>query len=442
MVRAEQGRDKVAAEEILALLSEVLGRDLPLRVRDWRGAEAGPQGGPTLHFRSRRAITGLLYAPGEIGLSRAFVSGDLDFDGDLIELLDLLAGELENLGEAEDRVPRRVMLEHVRALGALRLPPRIPELELRRRRRGPGKHSLRRDRRAISHHYDVGNDFYRLFLGPSMAYSCAYWRSEDVGLDTAQRDKFALICAKLDLSEGQRLLDIGCGWGALLIHAAQHHGVRGVGITLSREQQAFATEAARLAGVGDLLEFRLQDYREISDGPFDAIASVGMAEHVGAQNMAAYAEQLSRLVVPGGRVLNHAIASIAPPPPVSRSWFVDRRSFIDRYVFPDGELLTLSATLRALEGAGLEVRDVEGLREHYALTLRAWVDNLRGHWDEAVRLTSEQRARIWWLYMAGSAAVFDRQRITIFQTLAVKPTRDGRVGLPLTRGALIGDLLH
>lgn len=442
MVPPASGRNHTAADHIMTMLSQVLGRHLPLRVRDWDGNEAGPEGLPTIHFRRRRAITRMLYAPGEIGLSRAFVSGDIDFDGDLIQLLDLMAAELDDLGDAHDRVPRRLLLEHVRALHALRLPPRIPELELRRHRRGLGKHTLRRDRRAISHHYDVGNDFYRLLLGPSMAYSCAYWRSEDVGLDSAQRDKFALICAKLDLRGGQRMLDIGSGWGALLIHAAQHHGVTGVGITLSKEQQAFATEAARLAGVDHLVEFRLQDYREVTDGPFDAIASIGMAEHVGARNMAAYAAQLARLAVPGGRILNHAIASVAPPPRQRKSWLIDRRSFIDRYVFPDGELLTLSTTLQALEGAGLEVRDVEGLREHYALTLRAWVDNLRTNWDDAVRHTSEQRARIWWLYMSGSAAVFDRARISIFQTLAVKPTLDGRAGLPLTRGGLIGDLLH
>ncbi len=423
-------------------MAQVIGHRLPLRIRDWDGHESGPEGAPVLVFRRRRALTRLMYAPGEIGLTRAFVTGDLDFEGDLAEALVLLASELDGFGEAVPRVSRRAMLDRIRRLGALRLPPRIPELELRRRQRGTGKHSLRRDRRAISYHYDVGNDFYRLFLGSSMAYSCAYWRDEEVGLDSAQRDKFALICAKLDLREGQRMLDIGCGWGGLLIHAAQHHGVRGVGITLSKEQQAFATEAAGLAGVGNLLEFRLQDYREINDGPFDAIASVGMAEHVGAQNMAAYAAQLTRLVAPGGRVLNHAIASVATPPKPQRSWLVDRRSFIDRYVFPDGELLTLSSTLQALEGAGLEVRDVEGLREHYALTLRAWVENLRDNWDEAVRLTSEQRARIWWLYMSGSAAVFDLARISIFQTLAVKPGPDGQARLPLTRGGLIGDLLH
>ena len=437
-------RDKhattVPADDIRWLLQQVLGTQLPLRVCDWEGNVRGTGDAPMVIFRRRRALTRMLYAPGEMGLARAFVTGDLDFEGDLAQLLNLLAGEISDLGQALPRATRRTLVRRALRLHALRWPPRRPALELRRPRRR--LHSLRSDRRAISHHYDVGNDFYRLFLGNTMAYSCAYWRTEDSGLDSAQRDKFALICAKLDLREGQRLLDIGCGWGGLLIHAAQHHGIHGVGITLSREQQAYATEAARLAGVGDRLEFRLQDYREVVDGPFDAIASVGMAEHVGSQNMATYASQLARLLAPGGRLLNHAIASVAPPPKDKHSLLRDGRTFIDRYVFPDGELLTLSDTLQALEGAGFEVRDVEGLREHYALTLRAWVGNLRHNWDEAVRATSDQRARIWWLYMAGSAAMFERGRITIFQTLAAKQRADGGSRLPLTRGALIGDLLN
>jgi cyclopropane-fatty-acyl-phospholipid synthase len=288
-------------------------------------------------------------------------------------------------------------------------------------------HSKSRDAAAISHHYDVGNDFYELFLGSSMTYSCAYWAKSAYELADAQRAKHDLIARKLGLRPGMRLLDVGCGWGSLVMHAAAEYGVNAVGVTISQQQAERARKRVADAGLADLVEIRLQDYRDVSDGPYDAISSVGMAEHVGHQRYAEYVADLFGLVRVGGRLLNHQITE-ARSPGGSR-----RTSFINRYVFPDGELLPLGTIVKSLEDGGFEVRDVEGLREHYALTLRAWVGNLEANWDEAVRLTSPGRARVWRLYMAGSALAFEAGRIGIHQVLAVRQGPRGESGLPKTR---------
>ncbi|MGO4754828.1 class I SAM-dependent methyltransferase, partial [Streptomyces sp. 2MCAF27] len=314
------------------------------------------------------------------------------------------------------------------------LPPPPPREEARRTWRGP-LHTLRRDKEAISHHYDVGNDFYELVLGPSMVYSCAYWEgaeaegtgAEGATLEDAQRAKLDLVCRKLALRPGQRLLDVGCGWGSMVLHAAREYGVRAVGITLSQEQAAYARKRVADAGLTDQIELRVQDYREVTDGPYDAISSIGMAEHVGAARYAEYAADLHALLKPGGRLLNHQIAR--RPEPDEEAYHVDE--FIDRYVFPDGELAPVGRTVTQLEEAGFEVRDVEAIREHYALTLRRWVANLEAHWKEAVRLTSPGRARVWRLYMAASALSFERNRIGVNQVLAVRTPDGGASGMPL-----------
>jgi cyclopropane-fatty-acyl-phospholipid synthase len=288
------------------------------------------------------------------------------------------------------------------------------------------------DGNPLSHHYDVGNEFYRLILGPSMVYSCAYWAQEYgpvYGLDEAQRDKCELVCTKLGLHPGMRLLDVGCGWGSLAIHAATRHGVSVVGVTVSKEQATLARERVDAAGVGDLVEIRLQDYRDVHDGPYDAVSSVGMSEHVGSVQLRAYSQTLMDLLRPGGRLLNHAIASVRPLPPAS-----NQAGFIDRYIFSDGEVVTLSTTLDALEQVGFEVRDVEALREHYALTLRAWVNNLRGSWQDAQRLVSPSRARTWLLYLAAGALAFEHGNLTINQVVAVRQDEQGASNLPFTRG--------
>jgi cyclopropane-fatty-acyl-phospholipid synthase len=288
----------------------------------------------------------------------------------------------------------------------------------------------------VTHHYDVGNDFYELVLGPSLTYSCAYFADDPAGpppLEVAQVAKCDLVARKLGLARDTRVLDVGCGWGTFAIHAASTYGARVVGVTLSPAQAASARRRALEAGVGDRVEIRVQDYRDVTDGPFDAIASIGMAEHVGLRALPDYGRHLHALLRPGGRLLNHAIAR-RPGPPDEPS----RTSFIERYVFPDGELEPLGTMVAALEDAGLEVRDVESLREHYALTLRAWVANLEGRWDEAVALTSPGRARVWRLYMAGSALAFEANRLGVNQVLAVRPDDRGLSGVPRTRGALLG----
>ncbi|MEC4017320.1 cyclopropane-fatty-acyl-phospholipid synthase family protein [Streptomyces sp. H27-D2] len=419
-----------AAPRLTALVEQVLGVRTPVRIRAWDNSEAGPPGAPTLVVRHRRALRRLLWKPSELGLARAWVAGEIEIEGDLYEALDLLAGLI---WERDDDAPRpkpAVLLDAGRELLSLGgpWPPPAPPREEARRHLGP-LHSLRRDRHAISHHYDVGNEFYQLVLGPSMVYSCAYWDGPEATLEDAQAAKLDLICRKLALRPGQRLLDVGCGWGALVLHAAREYGVRALGITLSEEQAAYARKRVADEGLTDRIEIRVQDYRELRpgvEGAYDAVSSIGMAEHVGSAQYAEYATALYDLLKPGGRLLNHQIAR--RPERNEETYEIDE--FIDRYVFPDGELAPVGRTVLQLEEAGFEVRDVEALREHYALTLRQWVTNLEADWKRAVRLTSPGRARVWKLYMAASALAFERNRIGVNQVLAVRASEGGAAGMP------------
>lgn len=420
-----------AASRLTALAEELLGEPLLVRIRAWDGSESGPPGAPVLVLRHRRAIRRLLWKPGELGLARAWVAGEIDIEGDLYEALNHLAGLLWDRGaDAKDSVhPVRDARIRAFALGLARLagpwPPPRPPAEEARRRSGP-LHTKRRDKEAISHHYDVGNDFYELVLGPSMVYSCAYW--EDGGtLEDAQRDKLDLVCRKLALREGDRLLDVGCGWGSMAIHAAREYGAHVTGVTLSTAQAAYARKRIADEGLTDRIEIRVQDYRDVRDGPYDAISSIGMAEHVGSARYRAYADDLFSLLKPGGRLLNHQIAR--RPEKDESAYHVD--AFIDAYVFPDGELAPVGRTVATLEEAGFEARDVEAIREHYALTLRHWVANLERHWKQAVRATSPGRARVWRLYMAASALSFEHNKIGVNQILAVRPGGDGASRMPL-----------
>jgi cyclopropane-fatty-acyl-phospholipid synthase len=407
----------------------LLGGPIPMSVRCWDGSESVVEGAPTLIVSHPRALRRLVYAPGELGLARAYVSGDLDVEGDLYAALSL-ADRLP--ARPELRLDRRALARLARPLlrlGALG-PPLPPPLE--EARLGGLRHSLGRDRNAISHHYDVGNDFYRLLLGPSLVYSCAYFREPTATLDQAQEAKLDLVCSKLGLQAGMRLLDVGCGWGSLALHAATRYGVVVTAVTISAAQADLARRRISEAGLAERVEVRLQDYREVVDGPFDAIASIGMAEHVGVSHLPLYAARLYSLLRPGARLLNQAIArgpAAGPDRP-------DPRSFLTRYVFPDGELQPLAAHVRVLEEAGFEVTDVEGLRRHYALTCRAWVSNLGRRWDEAVRLSSPGQARVWRLYLAGSALAFEGHRVGVNQVLAVKPGPRGADRIPLTRNRL------
>lgn len=420
-----------AASRLTALAEELLGEPLPVRIRAWDGSESGPPGAPVLVLRSRRALRRLLWKPGELGLARAWVAGELDIEGDLYETLDLVAGLLwERGGDAKESVhPVRDPRVRAFAKGMLRLagpwpPPPAPPEEVRRRT-GP-LHTRRRDKEAISHHYDVGNDFYELVLGPSMVYSCAYWE-DDGTLEDAQRDKLDLVCRKLALKEGDRLLDVGCGWGSMAIHAARAYGARVTGITLSAEQAAYARKRIAEEGLTDRIEIRVQDYRDVRDGPYDAISSIGMAEHVGSARYREYADDVFALLKPGGRLLNHQIAR--RPERDESAYHVDE--FIDAYVFPDGELAPVGRTVTILEEAGFETRDVESIREHYALTLRRWVANLERNWERAITLASPGRARVWRLYMAASALSFEHNKIGVNQILAVREEEGGASRMPL-----------
>ncbi|GGP37822.1 SAM-dependent methyltransferase [Streptomyces melanogenes] len=420
------------ATRLTALADELLGEALPVRIRAWDGSEAGPPGAPVVVLHHRRALRRLLWKPGELGLARAWVAGELDIEGDLYLALDLLSGLVwERAAEPKDPVHpvrdprlRAAARELLRLAGPL--PPPAPPAEELRRRTGR-LHTRRRDKQAVSHHYDVGNAFYELVLGPSMVYSCAYWERPDATLEEAQRDKLELICRKLGLKEGGRLLDVGCGWGSLALHAARHHGAHVVGITLSAEQAAYARKRIAEEGLADRIEIRVQDYRDVRDGPYDAVSSIGMAEHVGSVRYREYADDLYALLKDGGRLLNHQIAR--RPEGDEAAYHVDE--FIDAYVFPDGELAPLGRTLSTLEDAGFEARDVEAIREHYGLTLRQWVRNLEAGWDRAVRLTTPGRARVWRLYMAASALSFERNRIGVNQILAVRTPEGGGSGMGL-----------
>ncbi|MER7763869.1 cyclopropane-fatty-acyl-phospholipid synthase family protein [Streptomyces sp. NPDC097619] len=425
-----------AAPRLAAMAESLLGAPLSFRIRAWDGSEAGPSGAPVLVVRHRRALRRLLWQPGELGLARGWVAGELDADGDLYGLLTELAGVLWEREESEDAPAARTRLRDpavraalgdlVRLAGPWPQPAPPPEEVPRAaRRRGP-LHTRGTDRQAISHHYDVGNEFYERVLGPSMVYSCAYW-SQGGTLEQAQRDKLDLVCRKLALKPGDRLLDVGCGWGSMALHAAREYGARVTGVTLSREQAAYARKRVVEEGLAELVEIRVQDYRDVRDGPYTAVSSIGMAEHVGSERYREYAGVLFGLLEPGGRLLNHQIGR--PPEPDESAYRIDE--FIDAYVFPDGELSPVGSTVGELERAGFEVRDVEALREHYALTLRAWVTRLEEHWDEAVRLTSEGRARVWRLYMAASALGFEHGRLGVNQVLAVRPGTGGASGMPL-----------
>jgi len=412
------------APAVAPLLNHLFGGPPPLRFEFWDGSSLGPGGGDSLHVRSPDAVRRLLWSPGELGLARAFVMGDLGFEGDIFEMLAVLHAASPARSHVGSRLPWQT-LQAARRLGALGGPLPPPPEEAAPRGR---LHSRSRDAQAVQHHYDVSNDFYAMVLGPAMTYSCARFAPGAQTLEAAQESKHGLICHKLGLADraGQRVLDVGCGWGSFAIHAARHYGARLVGVTLSLAQQQCGRDRVLAAGLEDQIEIRLQDYRDVRDGPFDGIASVGMFEHVGSSNSAEYFGTMRRLLGPEGRLLNHAISSVGG----SR---IGPRTFMGRYVFPDGELIDVGQVVLAMQEAGFEVRDVESLREHYAKTLHAWVDNLQRHWKAAVADVGVRRARVWQLYMAASANGFEDGGISVHQVLGVVPGPDGRSGMPPTR---------
>lgn len=379
-------------------------------VRFWDGSElpgsAGGPGSPTLWLRHPDALVRMLRAPGELGFARAWVSGDLDVDGDLEAALSATE---EWRSEALRPSDAFRALAAARQLGLLRRPaPPVPGAEARLSGRA---HSVKRDGDAISHHYDVSNAFYRQMLGPTMVYSCAVFGSPGESLEAAQRRKLDLICRKLELHRGMTLLDIGCGWGSLLMHAAGCYGVKAVGVTVSQEQAALARERIRAAGLTAECEVRVEDYRDISDGPYDRIASVGMFEHVGGSNLALYFDRVRELLAPGGLFLNHGIVRTQPG-------HISRRGFTHRYVFPDGELHTQGRVIDSLEDAGFELLDDESLRPHYARTLRLWAANHDAGIEAAAAEIGRERERVWRLHNHGAALAFERGSLSIHQVIA------------------------
>jgi cyclopropane-fatty-acyl-phospholipid synthase len=379
----------------------------PFAVRFWDGTEvlATEPGAPTLTFRTPKALAHALRAPGELGLGRAYVAGMIDVDDmeAALRIVDTFEPPPLTVRQRAD-----LLVALVRACGLV-MPPPVPDVELRLRGQ---RHTIARDRRAVRHHYDVGNDFFALFLDRSMTYSCAYFQGGAQTLEEAQEAKVELVCQKLALQEGERVLDVGCGWGSFVIHAAKRHGVRAVGITLSEEQARLASQRAREAGVADRVEIRVADYREVSDGPFDAIASIGMVEHVGDEQIDVYARRLHGLLPPGGRLLNHGIAKLQDLDTA------DEGAFSERFVFPDGVPLPLSRIQQALERAGLVTRHVEGLPADYARTLGYWIESFDARWDDAVRLAGIERARIWSLYLRAGRQAFQTGWASVYQVLA------------------------
>lgn len=418
------------------LLDDLFGPDAGVAVRLWDGTrwpDDGPARRPdarprpvTLVLRHPGALRAMFAAGTEVGLSEAYLYDDFDIEGDVESVFRLADALAERTGGWRRKL---------KAFAALRRLPAPPRRETGRR--GPARlrgrqHSVERDRQAVRYHYDVSNDFYRLWLDRRMVYSCAYFETPDVDLDTAQLAKLDLICRKLRLRPGQRLLDIGCGWGGLVMHAAAHYGADATGITVSEPQANLANRRIAEAGLADRCRVEVRDYREVdAHRPFDALVSVGMFEHVGARMLPAYFAQAARLLAPGGTFLNHGIAdrarrlAEAPPSPGP--------GFSAAYVFPDGETPPVHVTLRSAEQAGFEIRDVESLREHYTLTLRHWVRRLEARHEEALRHVDEPTYRVWRLFLSGSADGFRSGKYNVYQTLLALPGQDGSSGLPLTR---------
>jgi cyclopropane-fatty-acyl-phospholipid synthase len=410
-------------------VSRLMPEGVPFRFTAYDGSSAGPADAPVgLHLRNERGLSYLLTAPGDLGLARAYIAGDLVVEG--VHPGDPYQGLSQLMGNLRFKVPPPAELVRIlRGLGVshLKPPPPPPEEHLPRWRRllEGMRHSRERDASAIHHHYDVSNRFYEMVLGPSMTYTCAVFPHEEATLEEAQAEKYDLVCRKLGLRPGLRLLDIGCGWGGMVRHAAREYGVSALGVTLSQHQADWARAAIEREGLTGRAEVRYGDYRDVAEAGFDAVSSIGLTEHIGVRNYPAYFEFIRSRLRPGGRVLNHSITRAVN---YSRP---ETGAFIDRYVFPDGELTGSGRIITAMQDADLEVRHEENLREHYALTLRGWCANLREHWDECVSEVGIGTARVWGLYMAGSRVAFERNEIQLHQVLASRTDAHGNSGFAL-----------
>jgi cyclopropane-fatty-acyl-phospholipid synthase len=404
----------------------IAGPDAPVEFRAYDGSSTGTPGSPVrITVKSPVAVSYLAQAPGALGLARAYVSGHLDVDGDMYTALSRLSRAQEmNMGLAD----RFKLLQSLGGPKVLlpRIAPPPQEVRVNRRLLDGLRHSKSRDANAISHHYDVSNTFYEWVLGPSMAYTCATYPFEDATLEQAQWTKHDLVAHKLDLKPGMRLLDVGCGWGGMVRHAAREYGVKALGVTLSEQQALWAQNAIKEEGLEDLAEVRHVDYRDVKETEFDAVSSIGLTEHIGKKNLPSYFKFLYGKLVAGGRMLNHCITRPDDTDPSIR-----KSGFINRYVFPDGELEGPGFLISQMNNAGFEIRHEENLREHYAKTLLAWCKNLDDHWDEAVAEVGQGTARVWRLYMAGCVIGFERNVVQLHQVLGVK-LRDGyKAAMPL-----------
>ena len=420
--------ETLAKVTIADALNRLIDGGVTFRFTAYDGSATGPEDAAMhLELLNERGLSYLLTAPGDLGFARAYVTGDLVLHGvhpgnpyDGMELLmSRLRIKMPSPGETLQ------ILKSI-GFGHLRPPPPPPEEHLPKWRRTLEglRHSKDRDAAVIHHHYDVSNRFYELVLGPSMTYTCAVFPSADATLEEAQFAKYDLVARKLDLQEGQRLLDIGCGWGGMVRHAAREYGVKALGVTLSREQAEWAQEAIVRDGLEGLAEVRFLDYRDVPETDFDAVSAIGLAEHIGVRNYPAYFRFMHDRLKPGGRALNHCITR-----PNNRA--TDTGAFIDRYVFPDGELTGVGRIASDMQDQGLEVRHVEDLREHYAMTLAGWSRNLEAHWDECLEEVSIGTARVWGMYMAGSRLAFERNEIQLHHVLGVKPAAQGDARFPL-----------
>jgi cyclopropane-fatty-acyl-phospholipid synthase len=439
--------DGSAESRCRAVLTALFGEphQRPFDVRFWDGAVdrgKNPRAPFTLVLNRPAALRRMLLPPNELSIVESYIAGDVDIDGSMeaASMLSWAIGDRLRSPLAVARLVRMVLGLPGQSdddLAAIRFPEHARKL-------GP-RHTPVRDAAAIHYHYDVGNEFYKLWLDRRMVYSCAYFRSAEDSLDTAQEAKLDLICRKLRLKPGERLLDIGCGWGGLIVYAAEHYGVDATGITLSQNQATLAKQRIEAAGLGDKCRVAIRDYRTLNAGDgYDKISSVGMIEHVGLTHLPVYFASVFRALKPGGLFMNHGIVSLSEPRPrpvrdriFRKFWRAD--AFIDTYVFPDGKLTAADDVIAAAEGVGFELRDVESLREHYAMTLRHWVRSLEEKCLEAIALVGEHHFRIWRLYMAASANAFAKANINVLQTVLAKPDEHGKSNIPLTRDDLYAD---
>ena len=398
-------------EDLRAALAEALP-DRPFELSLWDGTSLpsttpSPPTPPTFRITTPEALGHVLRSPGQLGVGRAYVSGGLDVD-DMDEALALIARW--SPPPIETGAKARIALAALKA-GALRRVPKVPAMELRPKGK---RHSILRDKRAVTHHYNLSNEFFALFLDESMTYSCAIWSRGATTLEEAQRTKLDLVCTKLDLQPGERVLDVGCGWGAFALHAAREYGVHVTGITLSEPQASLARQRAAEAGLADKIDIRVMDYREVAGETFDAIVSIGMVEHVGSVNIDAYSAKLASLLRPGGRLLNHGIARL-------RVGDAEAGPFSERYVFPDAAPLHLSRIQASLERAGLHTRHIEDFPDDYARTLLEWQRRFESNLQRARDLGGDERVRVWRIYLRVSRQGFESGFMSVYQVRAVKP---------------------